>query len=397
MNGGSQSRNIAGEDGLIQRVIRFSGFLKQHGFKVFPSSIHQVLESFAALDLSDPDHVYCALRANLTHSDMEWRLFEELYRAFWLDGRVSEDSDASADSAAGAQDHLFEEAARKLPLDPDGPGQDRSAEFSNEGGFLEGAVFSPVPSFEGKDFNKLRPEDLRFARLALKNMIARFRFTASRRTRRSRQPRDVDFRRTFRESLKTEGTPVRLFYKRRRRRLRKLVVLADISGSMDRHARFVMPFLMGLKGSGIRAEVFVFSTVIARVTSLLERYGVDEALDRLAEAVPDWSGGTRIGYSLRQFNSDHGEALLSRRSVVVILSDGWDLGAKEMLRREMAVIHGKAGRVVWLNPVAGDPDVQSLCRGIQVARPYIHHVLPADSLRSLMRAGHVLAGVLGEA
>lgn len=387
---------VAGEDGLVRRVIRFSRFLRQHGFKVFPSSALEALRALEALDPSDPEHVYCALRAHLTYSDLEWRLFDELFRAFWQDGRVPEEGDASPETSLVSEEPLPDTARRRLYLDPEGADDSRSAECSDEKALLEGAVFSPVPSFEGKSFDRLSPEDLRFARLALRNMIAPFRYAASRRSRPSRKPRDLDFRRTFRDSLKTGGTPLRLRHKRRRKRLRRLVVVADVSGSMDRHARFVMPFLMGMKGSGIRTEVFVFSTELARVTPLLERYPVEEALDRLTEAAPDWSGGTRIGYSLKQFNRDHGDRLLSRRTVLVILSDGWDLGAKEMLRREMASIHDRAGCVVWLNPVAGDPDVQSLCRGMRVALPYVHHVLPADSLRSLMRAGHVLAGVLRE-
>lgn len=385
----------AGEDGLVREVIRFSGFLKQHGFKVFPSSVAEALQALEALDLSDPRSVHGALRANLVHSDLEWRLFDDLYEAFWYrgDGRAAAGEPRPKDSPG---EPAPEDPVRRLSLETESDGGDRTEARTEEPSRLEGAVFSPVPSFEKKDFDKLRAEDLRFARLALKNMIAPFRFAASRRTRPSRRFRDVDFRRTFRESLKTGGTPVRLYHRRRRKRLRRLVVLADVSGSMDRHARFVLPFLMGIKGSGVRAEVFVFSTSLTPLTPLLRRHPVEEVLDRLSETAPDWSGGTRIGQSLRQFNREHGEGLLNRRSVVVILSDGWDLGAKEMLRREMAAIHGKAGCVVWLNPVAGDPDVQTLCRGMRTALPYIHHVLPADSLRSLMRAGHVLAGVLRE-
>jgi hypothetical protein len=383
----------AREDGLVRGVIRFSGFLKQHGFKVFPSTVAESLHALEALDLSDPRSLHCALRATLVHSDLEWRLFDDLYEAFWCGegARVTAGEPRPEDPSP---DRAPEDPVRRIALETESREGDRSEAREEEAFRLEGAVFSPVPSFEKKEFDRLRAEDLRFARLALRNMIAPFRYAASRRTRPSRRFRDVDFRRTFRESLKTGGTPVRLFHRKRRKRLRRLVVLADVSGSMDRHVRFVLPFLMGIKGSGVRAEVFVFSTSLSPLTPLLRRHAVEEVLDRLSEAAPDWSGGTRIGPSLRQFNREHGEGLLNRRSVVVILSDGWDLGAKEMLRREMAEIHAKAGCVVWLNPVAGDPDVQTLCRGMRTALPYIHHVLPADSLRGLMRAGHVLAGVL---
>ncbi len=381
------------KDGLVHHVIRFSGFLKQHGFKVFPSSVPEALSSLEALGPTGPKNMYYALRANMVHSDLEWRLFDELFREFWFFG--PEKGPAGKKSPEkNAEPLLPEDSFQQACLEVGVIDDDQCDDPAREKEWLEGAVYSPVPSFEAKTFDRLGPEDIRFARLALRNMITPFRFAASRRKRKSRKSKDMDFRRTFKESLKAGGLPLRLYHKKKRKRLRKLLVLADVSGSMDRHARFVMPFLLGIKASGVRAEVFVFSTSLTYISPLLRRHSVDQALDRLCEITPDWSGGTRIGYSLRQFNREYGDRMLTSKTVVAILSDGWDLGSKEILRNEMAAIRGKARRVVWLNPLAGDPDVQSLCGGMRAALPYIHHVLPADSLRSLMRAGHVLAGVL---
>ncbi len=385
----------AGEDGLVHRIIRFSGFLKQHGFRVFPSSVPEALRSFEALGPAGPRNIYYALRANMVHSDLEWRLFDGLFREFWLNGPENGPA-AGNPSERNAETLLPEESFQQTRLETCPTGEDLCDDPACKKEWLEGAAYSPVPSFEAKTFDRLGPEDIRFARLALRNMITPFRFAASRRKKASRKSKDMDFRRTFKESLKAEGLPMRLYHKKRRKRLRKLLVLADVSGSMDRHARFVMPFLLGIKASGVRAEVFVFSTSLTYLSPLLKRHSVDDALDHLCEITPDWSGGTRIGYSLRQFNREYGDRLLTRKTVVVILSDGWDLGSKDMLRSEMAAIREKARRVIWLNPLAGDPDVQSLCGGMRAALPSIHHVLPADSLRSLMRAGHVLAGVLRE-
>ena len=387
----------SGDDGLILRIIRFAALLKQHGFKVFPSSITEVMRALEALDLSDRESFFFALRSSLVRSDLEWRLFDGLFEAFWGGNGEAESADSERTPFSKDRDHaLPEDTFRELPATGTtrmGPGLD---EELPEREALEGATYSPVPSFETRDFEKLSPEDLQYARLALRNMIAPFRFAASRRRRRSRKPRDMDFRRTFRESLKAGGVPLRIHYRQRRKRLRRLLVFADVSGSMDRYARFVMPFLMGIKGSGVRTDVFVFSTSLACLSPLLRHHDVEEILDRLSDLAPDWSGGTRIGFSLKQFNREHADRVLSRHTVVVVLSDGWDLGSKEMLRREMAAIHRRARRVVWLNPVAGDPDLKTLCRGMHEVLPYVHHVLPVDSLRSLMRAGHVLAAALQE-
>ncbi len=185
-----------------------------------------------------------------------------------------------------------------------------------------------------------------------------------------------------------------LFYRAKKRRLKRLVILADVSGSMDRYARFVMPFLLGLRGAGSRAEVFVFSTSLTCITSLIKHLDIDKALLRISEEVPNWSGGTRIGFSLHQFNQGRGAQLINSRTVVVIMSDGWDLGGKELLKREMAAISRKAHCVIWLNPLAGDPDYRPVCQGMRIALPYVDHFLPADSLESLKRVGRVLSNVM---
>jgi uncharacterized protein with von Willebrand factor type A (vWA) domain len=204
----------------------------------------------------------------------------------------------------------------------------------------------------------------------------------------------MDFRRVMRKSLKGGGIPLELFYKEKKRRLKRLVILADVSGSMDRYARFVMPFLLGMKGVGSRAEVFVFSTSLSCITSLIKHLSIDKALKRISEEVPDWSGGTRIGYSLHQFIQTRGAQLLNKKTVVVIMSDGWDLGGKELLKREMAVINRKAHSVIWLNPLAGDPEYRPVCQGMRIALPFIDYFLPADSLESLKRVGKLLSKVM---
>jgi uncharacterized protein with von Willebrand factor type A (vWA) domain len=149
-----------------------------------------------------------------------------------------------------------------------------------------------------------------------------------------------------------------------------------------------------MRGVGSKAEAFVFSTSLTPITSMVRRLNVENALERIVKEVPDWSGGTRIGYSLHQFNEVYGERLLSRRTVVVLLSDGWDLGGKDLLRREMAFLKHKVHSVIWLNPLAGDPGYKPLCSGMKIAFPYVDHFLPADNLQSLGRVGRLLSRVM---
>jgi uncharacterized protein with von Willebrand factor type A (vWA) domain len=226
-------------------------------------------------------------------------------------------------------------------------------------------------------------------------MMFHFRLSEARRWKRSRRPGNLHFRITLKKSLRFGGVPLELFFRLKKKRLKKLVILVDVSGSMDRYARFFMPFIMGLRGVGSRADVYVFSTSLTPISRFVRKLSLEKALDMISETVPDWSGGTRIGDSIRQFNERYGAKHLNKRTIAVFMSDGWDLGAKNILKREMETLARKVHSVLWLNPLAGDPEYKPLCRGMQTILPYIDHLLPADSLQSLRRVGRTLSRVMG--
>ncbi len=376
---------------LTGRVIHFAGFLKGRGFRVFQSCVHDALRSLEEISLEEKEDFFLSLRANLAATDLEWIQFKDLFDQFW--GQTVSNQEAAADGREG--DHKAGTSPSDGECLPDADSQaSREIDVNDNKEWLEGIAYSPLSIVQKKDLGRFDKGDIPVARLALKQMAAPFKIDTSRRSRRGRHAGDLDFPRIIRKCLKTGGTPFDLFYKEKKKRLRRLVILADVSGSMDRYARFVMPFLMGLRGIGSRAEVFVFSTSLTPVTFLIRHLNVETALERIADEVPDWSGGTRIGYSLHQFNQGEGGRLLNRRTVVVLLSDGWDLGGKDLLTREMAYLSRKAYAVIWLNPLAGDPDYEPLCRGMKTALPYVDYFLPADSLQSLKRVGRLLARVM---
>lgn len=377
--------------GIAGQIVEFAGFLKARGYRVFQSSILDSLRGLQQIPLSNRTDFFHVLRVNFASSDIEWKQFGDLFEEFF---RVEKED--------------FQEDEQPLPFEgicerEEGPLEEATHEVQAEAGIdtgdgekgqLEGIAYSPLSGIEKKDLFRLDPKDVKVAQLALKKMMAPFHLALSRRLKTSRKKGTMDFRRVMRKSLKGGGLPLELFFREKKKRLKRLVILADVSGSMDRYARFVMPFLLGLRGVGPRAEVFVFSTSLSRVTPLIQHLSIEKALERISEEVPDWSGGTRIGYSLHQFSQAHGSQLLSRRTVVVVMSDGWDLGGRELLRREMATISRKAHCVIWLNPLAGDPDYRPVCQGMKIAFPYIDHFLPADSLESLNRVGKLLTKVM---
>jgi len=377
--------------GITGEIVAFAGFLKARGYKVFQSSILDSLRSLRNIALSSRTDFFNVLRVNFASSDIEWAQFGDLFEAFFKVKKEEPQEDEPLlpsnridERKEGAPEELAPEVQAEAGIDT-GEG---------EKGQLEGIAYSPLSRIEKKDLYYFDAHDIQAAQLALKKMMAPFHLALSRRLKKSRKQGNMDFRRVMRKSLKGGGLPLELFFREKRKRLKRLVILADVSGSMDRYARFVMPFLLGLRGVGARAEVFVFSTSLSRVTPLIQHLPIEKALERISEEVPDWSGGTRIGYSLHQFNQSHGSQLLSRRTVVVVMSDGWDLGGKELLRREMAAISRQAHCVIWLNPLAGDPDYRPVCQGMRIALPYIDHFLPADSLESLNRVGKLLTKVM---
>ena len=377
--------------GLTERIILFSRFLKEHGFKVFSSSVVDALRSLEQGGIGDRHHFFYILRANFVSTDVEWKVFGELFEAFWR--RAPREEERQEESRPERLPECRQDTIPEQMLET---GREEKADrgVKSEKESLEGALYSPVAVLEKRDLSCFDRRDIQIAQLVLKNMMLPFRLSATRRWKRSRRPGDIHFRLILKKSLKAGGIPLELFYRRKKKRLKKVAILVDVSGSMDRYARFVMPFILGLRGVGSRADVYVFSTSLTPITRFVRKLSLDKALDMISEAVPDWSGGTRIGDSLRQFNEQYGAKHLNKRTVAVIMSDGWDLGAKNTLKREMETLARRVHAVLWLNPLAADPEYRPLCRGMQTVLPYVDHLLPADSLQSLRKVGRTLSRVM---
>lgn len=378
--------------GITAAVVGFALFLRSRGFKVYQNCVVDALRSLLHIDPLDPQQFKCALRANMVSLDMEWRQFEELFNTYWAGYQEMRGDKGNENKRQGSVPDDSKEDAK-----PDGPAVESEAGREapvRDIKFLEGVAYSPFETLEKRDLGTLNTMELQAARLALRGLMQPFRFDRIRRTAPSRRKGRLDFPRIMRQGLKRDGYPLELFFKDKKRRLKRLFILADVSGSMDRYASFVLPFLIGLKGIGARAEVFVFSTQLTSITRYVRHLSLEKALERIAAEVPDWSGGTRIGYCLRQFNDRMGKGLSRSRSVVVLLSDGWDLGGKELLSRQAAILRKRVHRVVWLNPIESDPDMSTVCSGMRAAARHIDHILPADSLDALKRTGRLISRIM---
>jgi uncharacterized protein with von Willebrand factor type A (vWA) domain len=197
----------------------------------------------------------------------------------------------------------------------------------------------------------------------------------------------------FRSNLGTGGEILRWVWRRPVKRPRPLVVICDISGSMERHSRLLLRFVQALAAqSTVHTESFVFGTRLTRVTRLLRDRDRDRALARVADSVTDWAGGTRIGESFHEFNTKWARRTLRTSGVVIVVSDGWDRGDPALVAVEAARLRRNCHRLVWLNPLAGTAGYQPLAAGMRAAFPYIDDFLAAGTVASLERLGEVLAG-----
>jgi uncharacterized protein with von Willebrand factor type A (vWA) domain len=234
-----------------------------------------------------------------------------------------------------------------------------------------------------KRFDALAPGELaQVYRLMARLEVA----TPRRRTRRSERDRRgerIDMRRTLRGSMRTAGHPIRLARQRRRVTRRRIVMLCDISGSMEPYARAYLQFLTCAAGSGPNAEAFVFATRLTRLTRALRSRSPERAIQRAAAAAPDWSSGTRIGDALKTFNDRHGRRGMARGALVVILSDGWERGDPALVAREMERLSRLAHRIVWVNPRVGASDFAPRAGGMAAALPHCDALVSGHSLDAL--------------
>jgi hypothetical protein len=259
----------------------------------------------------------------------------------------------------------------------------------------EAPGYSPFETDSERDFSSFRAEELSEV-MHLINEIGKALATRfNRRTINSKKRGLIDLRRTMRLSLRRGGEIIDLAHSRRRRQRLKLVLLCDVSKSMDLYSRFLIQFIYAFQNVYRRIETFVFSTSLHRITETLRKEELYSALEQLSATVPDWSGGTKIGASFKQFVEQYGLKLVDSQTVVLIISDGWDTGEVDLLEDSMHFLHKHARNVIWLNPLKGSPGYQPATRGMQAALPHIDIFASAHNLNSLRNLVRQLARIQG--
>jgi len=365
---------------LSAAVARFATLLRRSGLPVTLVEVTDAVRALDHLDIADRQELYFGLRACFVTRPEEVPPFDRCFQAFWSLAPEADDSSGfipapSLDDQASPGVVKPDQKREALALDSWG-----EEEAEESGDPLSVPLASEAEALVHQDFSTFGAEQLEELLKLTVKIARRLAHRMSRRRRPVKRRGRVDLRRTLRANL-TRGDLIELRYRERKRKKIRLVLLCDVSGSMDLYSRFLLQFLFALQNVFGRVETFIFSTRLTRVTEYLRGRSYRQVLRRLTD-VRDWSGGTRIGESIAQFNREW-PYLVDRRTIVIILSDGWDTGEPDVLATELLRIKRRAARVIWLNPLLGNPSYEPLTRGMAAALPLIDDFAAGHNLAAL--------------
>ncbi|MBV8082047.1 MAG: VWA domain-containing protein [Candidatus Eremiobacteraeota bacterium] len=388
---------------LGRNVVIFGRVLRRLGLAVQPDRIILLDQALDAVGMRSRADVKAAARSVIVRKPEEIPTFDAAFELFWSKAVMpAPDPGAPPDT-----NPAIEGDPRKSPPDVHGSGtqaaQRQTTFVHSDGSGYEppderaeavdgdrSFTYSFAEGLYQKELSNLSDDEAERARELTRRHVWELGTKRSRRMRHGEGAGAFDYRRTLRASLRRGGEALALITRRRKRKQRDLVLLCDISGSMDRYARLLLQFVHTVRHSVGRVEAFVFGTRLTRITRQIRHRDIRAALDDVSASVADWAGGTRIGECLRAFNLKWANRVLGRGAIVLIISDGWDRGDIDLLAAEMKRLQRGAYRLIWLNPLLGSPRYRPQTVGMQAALPYIDNFLSAHNLRSLMQLADLL-------
>lgn len=376
-----------GQRHLLNQVVRFSQSLHSAGVPVNSANLIDFCRCLSFIDIGKRHDFYAAARTTLVSRQTEIPVFDRVFREFWQSPNESIEASNSED----------------IESSHDEPGSDEGKEGQQEqhkGGQpstdQDDVVrsYSPYQVLMKKNFEKMSDKEIEQARTLLKELVTLLASDSSRRRVASYRGKEINPRRMLRENALYGPDSVKLMYRKRKIKKTRLLLLCDVSGSMDRYSRFLIQFIYAMRQQLTSLDVAVFSTNMTVITEALSKQDIDRSLNEVSNVVRDWAGGTDIGNSLQEFNDRFARDLDYRRTVVIILSDGWDRGDAELMRREIEHLYQRAYKLMWLNPLLGNPGYHPMCRGMQTALPFIDYFMSAHNLESLADLVRVLRTVV---
>jgi uncharacterized protein with von Willebrand factor type A (vWA) domain len=372
---------------LLRNIVLFGRLLRSLSLDVTPPQMIDFIAGLDLIDINRRDDVRDTGRTVLVNRPEHLALFDRAFDLFWqareeqLVPMLGFGPQASESHPSDENHVVLKDGAHSNLLDD----QDAAA-----AGSVDARVYSAQEVLRHKDFSQLEPDELVEIKRLMQAMEWQLEKRRTRRQAKARRGHRLDMRHTLRRNLGTGGEPLRLSWRQPKHKRRPLVVICDVSGSMEHYTRLLLQFVYVISNCLDRVETFVFSTRLTRITRQLACGDVDLALDQATESIRDWGGGTRIGQALRTFNYDWGQRVLGRGAAVLLVSDGLDRGDVDLLAREMARLQRSCQRLIWLNPLLGSRDYQPLARGMRTALPYVDDFLPVHNLASLEQLAQLL-------
>lgn len=383
---------------LLSSVLGFGRELKAEGLTADLAAVLDFCRALTLIDIGDREEVRAAGEALFVRRREEIDPYEAAFERFWRrrPRPVAPSLDIVDEREQSDQQRKpGEEAMAEAAGEPEEAGDGEGDEEPGDEVAPSVLAYSSGERIRTKAFERMTAEELREAERAIDRMLVALPVRRTRRWQLHKSGRHVAPRQMFRRNLATGGDPLTWLWRRHRTEPRSVVLLCDISGSMERHARLLLRFGHALARSEVRTESFVFGTRLTRITPQLRHRDPDRALDRVSAAVADWSGGTRIGGSFREFNQRWARRVLRTSGIVIVISDGWDRGDPAIVGDETARLRRNCHRLIWLNPLAGSKDYRPLAAGMAAAYPHIDVFLPGHDLASLQALADILGSDAG--
>jgi len=380
---------------FLHNFLVFGRLLRQLGMDINPGRMIDLVQALDLIEIGRKGDFYHTIRSLLVHKREDIPLFDQAFELFWRKPVEEwETIDLSSLMKKSRDDPQF------IPPPLRQPDYEAEKEQANQTSESEDRVvieiiktYSAREMLRNTDFADLTAEEIEAVKSMMRKLTLQL---GDRRTRRKRpgNGHSIDLRRTLRKSYNYGGEVLTWARREFKIKPRPLVIIADISGSMERYTRLLLHFIYGLTQTLSQPiETFVFSTRLTRITRQLRNRDIDQALKDVSQVVQDWAGGTRTGESLKDFNFNWGRRVLGRGAMVLIISDGWDRGDVDTLEQEMRRLQRSCHRLIWLNPLLGSESYEPLTRGMQTALPYTDEFLPVHNLASLEDLASYLSGL----
>ena len=380
---------------VANNIMHFARVLRAAGLPIGPGKVIDAIHALEQTGLGRRDDFYWSLHAVFVNRRDQRELFDQAFHVFWRNPQILERMMSMVLPTA----QLGEGETPKSDISPRiaealtagaTPQDDIKTRETEEVEFDATLTFSQDEVLREMDFEKMTASEIEAAKLAMRRMRLPIMEIPTRRFRPDKTGARADMRATLRTALRSGGDIIPMRWRRRRQRKPPIVVLCDISGSMERYARMLLHFMHAITNDRDRVHTFLFGTRLTNVTRYLRNKDIDVALEQVTDAVVDWSGGTRIGQCLHDFNRDWSRRVLTQGAVVILITDGLDREGGEGLPKEMDRLHRSSRRLIWLNPLLRYDQFEPKSQGIRAILPHVDDFRPVHNLESLAQLTHIL-------